>query len=51
MIKVQCVGCKATKELTFEQAAKLSGPPPCDNCPMFCVAISATTKKKGKSHG
>jgi hypothetical protein len=46
MIKVQCVSCKAVKELSFEEAAKLDGPPGCDRCPMFCVAVAASTSSR-----
>jgi hypothetical protein len=49
MIKVQCVGCQTIQILTLEEARNLDGPPPCKTCPMFCVAVEASTRMpKGK---
>jgi hypothetical protein len=41
VITVKCVGCKATKNLTEADCAKIDGCPTCEKCGMPMVIHSA----------
>jgi len=45
MIKLQCVGCKATRDISMGEAAALDCQPCCPKCGMPEIVVSATTRK------
>lgn len=43
-ITVQCIGCKRKLLISFDEAARLTDQPICDNCLLPMVAVEAKVK-------
>lgn len=46
MIKLQCIGCKKTRNITIDEASSINDQPCCETCGMPEIVVQAKSRRQ-----